>query len=869
MKSLLFSISFLFMFSQLSIAQNSFVNAIDFDGNGDYANTLNDPFLPTTNGTLEAWVKVRSITAPIGNAVFEKNEEQWNEGDFYMFFETSSGKLKSRIQSYPSNQADVGSNMSFWNSYYDWVHIAFSWGTEGMRLYIDGELQTGYNAVTNSAMNNTYNFYVGADGYMLHNGNYVVSNFFDGQIDEARIWNYQRTAEQILFTKDDPLDDSYFATLDSGLVGYWRFDELEDLGINNDGVDDVRDLSVLQNHLDLEGDAHLVLANIINPFDPITFEKRYGGVDEDVASSIELTADGGYILCGSTASYGVGDRDILVLKTNADGEIEWTGTYGMDSWDRAHGIKQSNDGSYYIAGYIDGGFGLFDIEVIKIDSIGNILWNKNIGGIEGDELRGISIAPDGGVIVSGYTASFGFGSKDIFLVKFSSDGVKEWERIIGTTEEDHNYSNIVSPQGDIFLAGFSIYGTYWDATITKTDSLGNVFWSKRYGGSGLERIHSVLELSNDGLIVVGQTNSFGSGGDDILVISTDSEGEVIWSKTFGGNNNEAAYSIVQSPDEGFNIAGFTNSYGFGGYDMFLMHLNSSGNLQWFRTYGGNSNDYAYDLKTTPDNGNILVGNSFSGPLGGSDIFLIKADSSGNGTCPSNFYSPVEMNLSLTAFDLSTLQTNGGLFGNTALTVEHPNVLVTNLCSIIPVELISFNYQVQGQEIVLTWATATELNNSGFDIERKLNNTWERIGFVDGNGTTTETNHYSYSDDISSLTDIGTVYYRLKQIDLDGSYKYSDVIEVEIEQPTEYSLSQNYPNPFNPNTTIEFGLAKSGFVTLDIYDLLGNKVGTLVNKKLTAGKHEIKFDASNLSSGIYLYKISAGNYIESKKMILLK
>ena len=241
----------------------SFNNAIDFDGSGDYANTFNNPYLPTNNGTLEAWVKVRSIIPPdnvldIGDAFISKNEEQWNPGDFYVFFEYADGLLKSRIQAPPSNEVDVISNNNFWQNSDNWFHYAFTWGSDGMKMYINGELQNSQNNITYSAMNNNYNFYVGGHGYMLHSGNYVVTDFFDGQIDELRIWNYQKTSEEILALKDSPLDNSYFNTADSGLVGYWRFDQLEDLGINNDGSDDVRDLSVLHNHLDLMGDAQLV-----------------------------------------------------------------------------------------------------------------------------------------------------------------------------------------------------------------------------------------------------------------------------------------------------------------------------------------------------------------------------------------------------------------------------------------------------------------------------------------------------------------------------------------------------------------------------------------------------------------------------------
>ncbi len=240
---------------------SAFGKAIDFDGIGDYANTFNNPYLPTNNGTIEAWVKVRSILPPGGNegeVFISKNEEQWNLGDFYVFFDYSSGKLKSRIQASPDYQVDVISNNNFSQNSGTWFHYAFTWGSDGMKMYVNGELQNSQSNITFSALNNNYNFYIGGHGYMLHNGNYVVTDFFDGQMDELRIWNHQKTGEEISALMNAPLDNSYFTTSDSGLVGYWRFDQLEDLGINNDGADDVRDLSYLHNHLDLKNNTHLV-----------------------------------------------------------------------------------------------------------------------------------------------------------------------------------------------------------------------------------------------------------------------------------------------------------------------------------------------------------------------------------------------------------------------------------------------------------------------------------------------------------------------------------------------------------------------------------------------------------------------------------
>ncbi|WP_304131202.1 YCF48-related protein [Ignavibacterium album] len=198
---------------------------------------------------------------------------------------------------------------------------------------------------------------------------------------------------------------------------------------------------------------------------------------------------------------------------------------------------------------------------------------------------------------------------------------------------------------------------------------------------------------------------------------------------------------------------------------------------------------------------------------------------------------------------------------------------------IPVELENFTAFVNGNTVTLSWTTATELNNSGFDIERKQlfssqssigDNYWEKISFIQGNGTTTEKHSYSFQDkNLSS----GKYQYRLKQIDFDGTFQYSNVTEIEIGVPEKFSLEQNYPNPFNPSTKIRYSIPNVGSelaqTVLKVYDILGNEVATLVNEKKPAGIYEVEFNASQLSSGIYFYKLSAGPFTEIKKMTLIK
>lgn len=195
------------------------------------------------------------------------------------------------------------------------------------------------------------------------------------------------------------------------------------------------------------------------------------------------------------------------------------------------------------------------------------------------------------------------------------------------------------------------------------------------------------------------------------------------------------------------------------------------------------------------------------------------------------------------------------------------VLFTDNAGGVPVELVSFSAETFSGEVNLKWITATELNNLGFEVERRTAEEWITIGFVRGKGTTTEIQNYSFIDDLFGLI-ASNISYRLKQIDFNGTYNYSDVIEVSI-TPTLFTLEQNYPNPFNPSTNIGFRIADREFVSLNVYDVIGNEIATLVNEELPAGEYEVEFNASGLPSGLYFYKLKAGNFVETRKMVYLK
>ena len=196
--------------------------------------------------------------------------------------------------------------------------------------------------------------------------------------------------------------------------------------------------------------------------------------------------------------------------------------------------------------------------------------------------------------------------------------------------------------------------------------------------------------------------------------------------------------------------------------------------------------------------------------------------------------------------------------------------LAEMTQIVPVELLAFTASVNKSEVQLIWSTASELNNKGFEIERSADDAsnFTTIGFVEGKGSSNEINHYVYSDN-PDLNGVHTLYYRLKQVDFDGTFSYSNVVNITYDVPTEFVLNQNYPNPFNPSTRITYFLPEEGFVSIKIYDFLGREIETLVNDFQETGSYQIDFDASNLSSGTYFYTMVAKNYTSTKKMVILK
>nr|QNR61645.1 hypothetical protein GZ37B2_69 [uncultured archaeon GZfos37B2] len=340
------------------------------------------------------------------------------------------------------------------------------------------------------------------------------------------------------------------------------------------------------------------------------WSKTFGGTDDDVASSVQQTSDGGYIIAGSTGSYGAGSDDFWLVKTDSDGNKVWDKSFGGTDDDVARSVQQTSDGGYIIAGstgsYDVGGT---DVRLVKTDSNGNKVWDKTYGGSGGDLADSVHQTSDGGYILAGSTGSYDTGDWDVWLVKTDFNGNKVWDKTFGGTATDSANSVQQTSDGGYILAGHTgYYGTgEYDFWLVKTDSDGNKVWDKSFGGTDEELASSVHQTSDGGYILAGSTGSYDAGDWDVWLVKTDSSGNKQWDKTFSGTDDDWAFSVRQTSDGGYILAGYTESYGAGSRDLWLVKTDSDGNKVWDKTFGGTSHDWALSVQQTSDGGYILAG----------------------------------------------------------------------------------------------------------------------------------------------------------------------------------------------------------------------------------------------------------------------
>ncbi|MBP9673477.1 MAG: T9SS type A sorting domain-containing protein [Bacteriovoracaceae bacterium] len=405
----------------------------------------------------------------------------------------------------------------------------------------------------------------------------------------------------------------------------------------------------------------------------INWGKTYGGSQNESHAFIQPTSDGGYIMSSDSNSNDGdvsghhGNGDFWIIKIDAQGNLQWQKSYGGSQIESARSIQPTTDGGYIVVGLtlsndgdVSNNHGDEDGWIIKIDAQGNLQWQKTYGGSLADRFHTIQ-ATAGGYIVAGYSSSndgdvvsLNHGNGDLWVVKIDLQGSIIWEKNYGGTGDEWaksiqpttsgyvigGYTN--SNDGDV--TGHHGNGDFW---VMHIDSQGNLQWQKTYGGSLDELFSTIQKTTDGGYVMTGYTTS--NDGDitnhqglrDFWVVKVDNQGNLQWQKTYGGNKDDWPYSVQQTTDGGYIVAGLSNSNqgdvtdNLGGYDFWLIKIDVQGNLQWQKTYGGSNQEGAEAIQETPDGGYIVIGSTLSSDgdvtnnYGGSDLWVLKLDSAVN------------------------------------------------------------------------------------------------------------------------------------------------------------------------------------------------------------------------------------------------
>ncbi len=383
------------------------------------------------------------------------------------------------------------------------------------------------------------------------------------------------------------------------------------------------------------------------------FAKSFGGTGDDVACVIIQTSDGGYVITGYTTRTESG-RDIFVTKMDPLGNIIWTKTFGGANDDFSPGtsnIIQIQDGGFVVAGVTYSfGAGLSDYIVMRLDPDGNFIWARTYGGYQTDWAESIVQTPDG-YVVGGFTRTYATGYHDCFVLGLDQSGNLSWANSFGGPYEEGIWRTVIASDGAyVFTANAEPY-SYGarDILVYKLATSGSLSWARCYGGPGFEDCRDIIRTWDGGYAIAGWTGSFGSGEMDALLLKLDPSGNIMWATVAGGEGEDLGHwglGLAQTSDSGYVMVGRTNSAGSGDYDASVMKFDKSGNFLWARTFGGTGADAFGGVIATSDGGCIAVG-YITTPNGDQDCLVLKLGADGNYEGCLNSWNPSAISVNLT------------------------------------------------------------------------------------------------------------------------------------------------------------------------------------------------------------------------------
>jgi hypothetical protein len=609
-------------------------------------------------------------------------------------------------------------------------------------------------------------------------------------------------------------------------------------------------------------------------------------------------------------------------------EIQWQNTIGGNSEDMLFSVTQTTDGGYLLGGYSYSGIsgdktetsqGGSDYWVVKLDGSGNIEWQKTIGGSDWDQLRSVIQTTDGGYLLGGMSASGISGDKtqasqggsDYWVVKLDGSGNIEWQNTIGGNSSDYLYSVIQADDSGYLLGGYSFSGIsgdkteesqggYWDYWVVKLDGSGNIEWQNTIGGNASDVLRSVIQTDDGGYLLGGDSDS-GISGDkteasqgvnDYWVVKLDGSGDIEWQNTIGGSFYDILYSVIKTTDGGYllggnswsGISGDKTEANQGYYDYWVVKLDGSGNLEWQNTIGGDKEDLLYSVIQTIDGGYLLGGYSFSGISGDkteaniqpdySDFWVMKLDGSGN----IEWQNTIGGNSDDIPFSVIKTTDGGYLLGGTSgsgisgdkteASQGSADYWVVKLFAddvcLQPLSL--FVTDISESVVRLEWDAVPGV--LGYKVRYKATGTtqWTNIQSIDNDktlkGLSASTEYVWQVKSICSMSPIVSSEWSEKQFFTTGSLRSGALEDVSF--PIEVDV---YPNPFMVSTTISFLLEQDSHVTVELFDMAGSVVHTLVHEELQSGSHEFTFDRAKLPAGMYLLKMQTPSFVKTQSIII--
>lgn len=374
-------------------------------------------------------------------------------------------------------------------------------------------------------------------------------------------------------------------------------------------------------------------------FSQNTFQIALGGAQEEFAYSFQQTGDNGYIVAGRTFSFGTGGWECYMSRFNSNGDTLWTKTYGNVLYDELQDVDTTSDGGFIAVGHTTTTDWDGNVYLIKTNSSGIVQWSKEYGGTIGFSDKGYSVreTSDGGFIITGTTESYGSGGDDVYVLKVNSLGALQWTTTIGSAGTvsvmDAGREVQETNDGGFIVVGYTsaVDVNFSDVYLIKLNSTGAVQWKKTYGGNSYDIGYTVQQTSDNGYIIGATTNSYGAGNWDAFLLKTDANGVLQWSKTYGKSGEDRAQCARQTSDGGFIMCGRSTGFGTGNFDVALYRTDQNGNLLWTKGYGGGGDDQGFYVRPS-GNSYVFCGYTVSFGAGIKDMFFMKSDLNGNVGC---------------------------------------------------------------------------------------------------------------------------------------------------------------------------------------------------------------------------------------------